>query len=83
MVLSQGVTATVTVSLALAASPALAQRRPNIVLVYADDLGYGDLSSYGATALQTPNIDRLAGRACASGTSTRRRRPAHHRATRS
>jgi arylsulfatase A-like enzyme len=53
-------TLTVTVSVALAVSPALAQRRPNIVLIYADDLGYGDLSSYGAAALKTPNIDRLA-----------------------
>jgi arylsulfatase A-like enzyme len=42
------------------AAPALAQRRPNVVLIYADDLGYGDVSSYGATALQTPNIDRIA-----------------------
>lgn len=33
--------------------------KPNIVIIYADDLGYGDLSSYGATALQTPSIDRL------------------------
>ena len=42
-------------------TPALAQqRRPNVVLIYADDLGYGDVSSYGARALQTPNIDRLA-----------------------
>lgn len=39
---------------------AFAQARPNIVLIYADDLGYGDISSYGATALQTPNMDRLA-----------------------
>jgi arylsulfatase A-like enzyme len=38
----------------------LAQQRPNIVLIYTDDLGYGDLSSYGATAVKTPNIDRLA-----------------------
>src|SRR3989475_192771 len=38
----------------------LAQERPNVVLIYTDDLGYGDVSSYGATALKTPNIDRLA-----------------------
>lgn len=31
-----------------------------VVLIYADDLGYGDLSCYGATKVQTPNIDRLA-----------------------
>jgi arylsulfatase A len=35
-------------------------KRPNIVLVLADDLGYGDLSCYGASKVQTPNIDRLA-----------------------
>ncbi|HEX2280927.1 MAG TPA: sulfatase-like hydrolase/transferase [Thermomicrobiales bacterium] len=34
--------------------------RPNIVLVIADDLGYGDLSSYGAPDLKTPHVDRLA-----------------------
>lgn len=33
---------------------------PNIVLIYADDLGYGDASCYGATAIETPQIDRLA-----------------------
>ena len=33
---------------------------PNIVLIYADDLGYGDLRCYGATKISTPNIDRLA-----------------------
>jgi arylsulfatase A-like enzyme len=37
-----------------------AQARPNVVLIYADDLGYGDVSAYGARRLKTPNIDRLA-----------------------
>jgi len=33
---------------------------PNIVLIYADDLGYGDIGCYGATSVRTPNLDRLA-----------------------
>ncbi len=33
---------------------------PNIIVIYVDDLGYGDLSSYGATDISTPNVDRLA-----------------------
>lgn len=34
--------------------------KPNVVIVYMDDLGYGDVGAYGATALKTPNFDRLA-----------------------
>src|SRR6185503_16505617 len=34
--------------------------RPNIVLIYADDIGYGDVGCYGATKVKTPHIDRLA-----------------------
>ena len=34
--------------------------RPNVILLVADDLGYGDLSCYGATSVSTPHVDRLA-----------------------
>ncbi|MCB0631041.1 MAG: arylsulfatase [Saprospiraceae bacterium] len=34
---------------------------PNIIIIYADDLGYGDVSAYNSGLLRTPNIDRLAG----------------------
>ena len=37
-----------------------AAEKPNIIVIMADDLGYGDLSCYGATELKTPNIDKLA-----------------------
>ncbi len=35
-------------------------RQPNIIVVYLDDLGYGDLGSYGATHIPTPYVDRMA-----------------------
>jgi len=37
-----------------------AAEKPNIIVIMADDLGYGDLSCYGATVFKTPNIDKLA-----------------------
>ncbi|MEO6245486.1 MAG: sulfatase-like hydrolase/transferase [Opitutaceae bacterium] len=48
------------VALGLLASAAPAPARPNIVFIFADDLGYGDLGCYGAKDIKTPNIDRLA-----------------------
>ena len=41
---------------------AAAPARPNIVLIQADDLGYGDLSVYGQAHFRTPSLDRLAAR---------------------
>jgi arylsulfatase A-like enzyme len=51
--------AALTVSLPLKVRAA-SSRRPNVVLIYADDLGYGDVGCYGATKVKTPNIDKLA-----------------------
>ena len=57
-----------------AAQPAV---KPNIIIIYADDLGYGDISCYGASRVNTPNIDRIAKQGlrftnahCTSATST-------------
>ena len=44
----------------LFASHCLAAKQPNVVFIMADDLGYGDLSCYGATHFKTPACDRLA-----------------------
>lgn len=52
-------------------------RRPNVVIIYGDDVGYGDLACYGGTGAATPNVDRLAAEGlrltsgyCASATCT-------------
>ena len=41
-------------------TPTAAQKLPNFVLIFADDLGYSDLSSYGANRHKTPHLDRMA-----------------------
>lgn len=41
------------------AAPAAQSRQPNVILMYADDLGYGDLGCYGGK-IRTPNLDRIA-----------------------
>lgn len=50
----------VAVSLLANTTPSQTRRRPNILFILADDLGYGDLSCYGRPDYQTPNLDRLA-----------------------
>ncbi len=45
---------------ATACSESKGTDKPNVIYILADDLGYGDLGCYGQTAIQTPNIDRLA-----------------------
>ena len=65
------------VSALVSAAEPSSERTPNIVFIIADDLGYGDISCYGATEIQTPGIDRLAREGlrqmnghCTSATST-------------
>lgn len=44
----------------VSAAAAASAEKPNIVLIYADDLGYGDIGCNGATSVKTPNVDRIA-----------------------
>ena len=41
-------------------TPSPAPRRPSVILIVADDVGYGDLGCYGQRQIHTPNIDQLA-----------------------
>lgn len=49
--------AAIAVSCVVTAAP---KERPNVVIIYGDDVGYGDVGAYGAKMIPTPNIDRLA-----------------------
>lgn len=49
-----------TATLLLASTFYVVAERPNIIVIMADDVGYGDVSCYGATAIKTPHIDKLA-----------------------
>ena len=47
-------------SLAAAQPSAKAPRQPNFVVIFTDDLGYGDLGCYGSKPIKTPRIDAMA-----------------------
>ena len=61
LVLMAAALAIATLAVACSAEPPVAKaERPNIVFIMVDDMGWADLGSYGSTAIQTPNLDRLA-----------------------
>ena len=62
ILLQAGVTALAVSALAIQFAPAVnaSTGGPNLVIILADDLGFGDVGCYGATRIPTPNVDRLA-----------------------
>lgn len=56
-------------------------KAPNVVFIYADDLGYGDLQCYGAKNVKTPNVNQLANQESFSQTPTPLPQPAPPPAT--
>lgn len=59
-VLLAAVCTSITPLFAQSQTPASTPLRPNVVVILADDLGYGDLSGYGHPSIRTPRLDRLA-----------------------
>jgi len=47
-------------SLVLASGQAISAAKPNIIIIFTDDQGYGDLGYFGSTTIRTPHFDRLA-----------------------
>jgi arylsulfatase A-like enzyme len=47
-------------AMAMPPGRAAAERPPNVVIIFCDDLGYGDLGCFGSTNIRTPNLDRMA-----------------------
>ena len=78
----RAVAVVLTATLLVAGLPAAEPARPNIVLIYADDIGYGDLSLLWRKGRQTPNIDRLASEGMRFTDAHAARPPARRRATR-
>jgi len=56
----RGILASLASCLLVGGLEAAETRAPNVVVIYADDLGYGDIGCYGATKVKTPHLDRLA-----------------------
>ena len=50
----------ITLSIFLLATGILQAAKPNFIIIFADDQGYGDLSCFGSKTIRTPNIDRIA-----------------------
>ena len=48
-----------TVYLLLLSISLLAQKKPNVIYIYADDLGYGELGAYGQQKIKTPFLDAI------------------------
>lgn len=63
--IARGLQACALSALPFPVSAAAAGRRPNFIVIYCDDLGYGDISPFGGTAIRTPHMERMARRGLA------------------